>query len=68
MEYRKLPHGDEMISALGLGFGGIQKVDDAEIEAVVCKAAENGINFFDLCAGGANVYAPFGRAMRGMRD
>ena len=68
MEYRRLPRGDEMISALGLGFGGIQKAGDAEIEAVVRKAAENGINFFDLCAGGANVYAPFGRAMRGMRE
>ena len=68
MEYRKLPHGNEMISTLGLGFGGIQKASDSEIEAVVHKAVENGINFFDMCAGAANVYAPFGRAIKGMRE
>jgi len=68
MEYRKLPRGNEMIGTLGLGFGGIQKASDAEIEAVVHKAVENGINFIDLCAGAANVYAPFGRAIKGMRD
>ena len=68
MEYRKLPHGTEMISTLGLGFGGIQKASDEEIEAVVRKAVDNGINFFDMCAGAANVYAPFGRAIRGMRE
>lgn len=68
IEYRKLPRGDERISSLGLGMGGIQSCNDAEIEAVVKKAIQNGINFFDLCAGGASVYKPFGRAVKGMRD
>lgn len=68
MEYRKLPHGEERIGVLGLGMGGIQKSSDAEIEQVVRTAIENGINFFDLCAGGKNVYAPFGRAIAGQRD
>ncbi len=68
MEYRKLPRGSEMISAVGLGFGGIQKASDAEIEAVVRKAVDNGINFFDMCAGASNVYAPFGRAIKDIRD
>ncbi len=31
MEYRKLPHGDEEISVLGLGMGGIQNCSDKEI-------------------------------------
>ena len=66
-EYRKLPHGTEMIGTLGLGMGGIQSAPPEEIEAVVSQAIENGINFFDLCAGGASVYEPFGRAIRGKR-
>lgn len=68
MEYRKLPHGNEMISTLGLGMGGIQSASNAEIEAVIRKAIENGINFFDLCGGGKNIYAPFGRAIAGQRE
>lgn len=31
-------------------------------------AIERGVNFFDLCASGKNVYAPFGRAIAGQRD
>lgn len=67
-EYRKLPRGTEMIGTLGLGMGGIQSAPPEEIEAVVSQAIENGINFFDLCAGGASVYEPFGRAIRGKRE
>ncbi len=67
MEYRKLPHGEEKIGVLGLGMGGIQHTPPEEIEAIIRKAIANGINFFDLCAGGA-VYAPFGRAIRGHRE
>lgn len=67
MEYRKLPHGNERISVLGLGTGGIQNSSDSEIERVILKAIENGINFFDLCGGGRNVYAPIGKAFKGNR-
>lgn len=60
MEYRQLPHGlpQEKFSVLGIGMGGIQNSSPAEIETVVRKALDHGINFFDLGAGGANVYAP----------
>lgn len=70
MEYRKLPHGSERerFSVLGLGMGGIQKNTDAQIEQIICTALDNGINFFDLCAGAKNVYQPFGRAIAGRRD
>ena len=68
MEYRTLPKGSERISVLGLGMGGIQNAPPREIEAVIRKATENGINFFDLCAGGAVVYEPFGRAIKDCRD
>ena len=69
MEYRQLPHGTpaEKVSVLGLGMGGIQYTPPQEIEAIIRKAIDNGINFFDLCAGGA-VYAPFGRAIAGQRE
>ncbi len=69
MEYRKLSHGNEheKFSVLGLGMGGIQHTPPEQVEAIIRKAIENGINFFDLCAGGA-VYAPFGRAIRGQRE
>ena len=69
MEYRQLPHGapHEKVSVLGLGMGGIQNTPPEEIEAIISKAIDHGINFFDLCAGGA-VYAPFGRAIKGRRE
>ena len=68
MEYRKLPKGRERLSTLGLGLGGIQKSSPEETEAVIKEAIAAGINFFDLCAGGAGVYAPFGRAIAGARE
>ncbi len=68
MEYRNLPRGGEKISVLGMGTGGIQNNSDEEIETIIRTAVENGINYFDLCAGAKNVYAPFGRAISGCRD
>ena len=69
MEYRKLPHGNEneKLSVLGLGLGGIQNTPPEEIEAIIRKAMDRGVNFFDLCTAGC-VYAPFGRAIAGCRD
>ncbi len=69
MEYRQLPHGTprEKFGVLGLGMGGIQHTPPEQIEAIIRKAIAHGINFFDLCAGGA-VYAPFGRAIAGQRE
>ena len=54
MEYRQLPHGNEheKFGVLGLGMGGIKKTPANEIEAIIRKAIDHGINFFDLCAGG----------------
>ena len=68
MEYRKLPHGSERLCVLGLGMGGIHKCSDDEIEQIIRTALANGINFFDLCGGGKNVYRPFGKAIAGRRD
>lgn len=68
MEYRKLPHCNEKIGTLGLGMGGIQNCPQDEIQAVIECAIANGINFFDLCAGGKSVYEPFGKAIKNKRD
>ena len=69
MEYRQLPHGNETekFSVLGLGFGGIGTTPPEEIEAIVRKAMDHGINFFDMCTAGAT-YAPVGRAIAGRRE
>lgn len=69
MEYRQLPHGteNERFSVLGLGMGGIGKTPADEIENIIRKAIDNGINFFDLCAAGS-VYAPVGQAIKDRRD
>ena len=69
MEYRRLPHGteSERFGVLGLGMGGIGTTPPDEIEAIIRKAIDNGINFFDLCTAGAS-YAPIGRAIKDRRD
>lgn len=68
IEHRKLPKGEERISSLGLGLGGIQKSSPEEIEMTVREAISNGINFFDLCGGGSVIYEPFGEAVSKVRD
>jgi len=67
MEYRQLPRGKEKIGVLGLGLGGIGQTPADEIEAIIRKAIDHGINFFDMCTAGAT-YAPFGRAIAGRRE
>ena len=67
MEYRKLPRGEETVSVLGLGLGGIGLTPPEEIEAIIRKALDHGINFFDMCTAGAT-YAPLGRAIAGRRE
>ena len=49
MEYRQLPNGNEneKFSVLGLGMGGIGKTPVDEIEAIIRKAINNGINPFN---------------------
>ena len=47
MEYRKLPKGtdQERFSALGIGLGSMENTPDEEIEAIIRKAIDHGINF-----------------------
>lgn len=68
MEKRKLPHGNEELSVLGLGSASLQNANEDEIKAIIKEALKNGINFFDLCAGGVGVYKPFGEALKESGD
>lgn len=68
MEYRKLPHGEEQISALGMGSSYIGAAPEKEICETVTMAVENGVNYFDLAAADANPFPAYGKALTGMRD
>ena len=50
MQYRKLPHGQERISVIGLGMGSIHEGSEEEIEQTVRLAMERGVNYFDMVA------------------
>ena len=68
MLYRKLPHGGENISVIGLGMGSIHESSEEEIEETVRFAVENGVNYFDMAASEAKPYAPYARAFKGKRE
>lgn len=68
MKYRKLPHGDEQISIIGLGNSSLGISGEAEAEKTVAMAAENGINYFDMAAEDATPFPAYGRAVSGCRD
>lgn len=68
MEYRKLPHGKEELSTIGLGLGNIHSASDDGIRQTISYAIENGINFFDLCGGRVGVYEAFGDVVANRRN
>ena len=67
MEYRKLPHGEERISILGLGTSSIGMAGEKEIRATVDLALERGVNFFDLASADDAPFPVYGAAMAGVR-
>ncbi len=68
MEYRKLPHGDEQISIIGLGNSSLGAAGEAEAEKTIALALEHGVNYFDMAAGDASPFPAYGRAVAGCRD
>ena len=68
MEYRKLPHGGENISIIGLGNSSMGPQGEDEIQKIVCYALENGINYFDMAASDFVPFAAFGKAVGTMRS
>lgn len=68
MEYRKLPHGDERISVIGLGMGYIHEGSEEEIEKTLRLARSSGINFFDMAAAEVKPYSCYSRIFEGQRE
>lgn len=48
MEYRKLPHGNEQITTIGLGLANLYTTPDENIEETIRYGIDHGINFYDL--------------------
>ena len=68
MEYRKLPHGKEQISVIGLGTSSIGESSEQEMIATIRKAMDAGINYIDLATGHACTFEAVGKAIKGKRD
>ena len=68
MEYRKLPHGGEEISVLGLGTSALCSAGEEEIAKTLDLAIESGINHMDLATADGALFAPLGRALAGRRE
>ena len=67
MEYRKLPHGEEMISVIGLGTSVIGESSVDNVVETVTYALDHGINYIDMAGGHAAIFPGVGRALQGRR-
>lgn len=67
MEYRKLPHGEEMISVIGMGSSVVGEQKEADIIKTVQYALDAGINYFDMAGGHATIFPAYGKALQGRR-
>ncbi len=67
MEYRKLPHGEEKISVIGMGSSVVGEQKEADIIRTVQYALDAGINYFDMAGGHATIFPAYGKALAGRR-
>lgn len=67
MLYRTLPHGDESISVIGLGLGGLHNASEEEIEETVTAALDAGVNHIDFIPSNDEPFAAVARAIAGRR-
>lgn len=67
MEYRKLPHGEEQISVIGMGSSVIGEQPEKDIIETVEFALDSGINYFDMAGGHASIFPAYGKALEGRR-
>ena len=59
MEYRKLPHGEEMISVIGMG----SSVVGEQKEADIIRTVEYALDYFDMAGGHATIFPAYGKVM-----
>ena len=67
MEYRKLPHGTEQLSILGLGNSSLSAASEKEQQKTIEQALDCGMNLFDFAAADAAPFAAFGKAVGSRR-
>lgn len=67
MEYRKLPHGREEISVIGLGTSSLAANGEKAGAQAVAYALENGVNYIDMASGEAGAFPAVGEGMAGSR-
>ena len=67
MEYRKLPHGEEKISVIGMGTSVVGEHSEKNVTETVTYALDRGINYFDMAGGHACIFAGMGKALEGRR-
>ncbi len=67
MEYRKLPHGGESISVIGMGSSVVGAQPEDKIIQTVRYALDHGVNYFDMAGGHASIFPAYGKALAGRR-
>lgn len=67
MEYRKLPHGTEQISVVGLGTSVVGERSVKNVADTVTYALDQGVNYIDLAGGHAAIFPGIGQALAGRR-
>ena len=68
MEYRKLPHGGELISVIGMGTSVVGEKSQAQATDTITYALDQGVNLFDMAGGHAYNFAAMGDALSGRRS
>ena len=67
MEYRKLPHGSERVSVIGLGTSVVGEHSVQNVVETVTFALDSGVNYIDLAGGHAAIFPGIGEALAGRR-
>lgn len=67
MIYRKLPHGDEQISVIGMGTSVVGEASEKNVVETITYALDQGINYIDLAGGHAAIFPGIGKALEGRR-
>ncbi len=68
MEYRKIPHGDDTFSTIGIGAGSLELASAEEVENIIRYAMEQGVNFMDTIMNRDTAAEPIARALKGVRS